>query len=263
MSRIHLGQRFASAGHKPLPAAWLLCVWCRPKNGKDTSEKKRTCEQHLRDNIHNITFGYIWKIIGTQDPSQKIKTLWFGQDLECQKDTSKPATFIKPLDFASPQAIYSWGFGNAICGFDRCRIVVNWISLWRQHSCLEKNLHLSMSLLTVLGTSNIDFFQEDHRKKTEKDFSALPFLDLAPSKDMPVVQWKKPGCLGFVKGIILPSYVGTMKKAWTRSLFNNQDSMERNASRCQLAPLKKGKNRGPKHPGSAPRFWASIGSKDS
>jgi len=45
-----------------------------------------------------------------------------------------------------------------------------------------------MSLLTVLGTSNIDFFQEDHRKKTEKDFSALPFLDLAPSKDMPVVQ---------------------------------------------------------------------------
>ena len=26
------------------------------------------------------------------------------------------------------------------------------------------------------------------KKKTEKDFSALPFLDLAPSKDMPVVQ---------------------------------------------------------------------------
>ena len=32
------------------------------------------------------------------------------------------------------------------------------------------------------------FFPGGSQKKTEKDFSALPFLDLAPSKDMPVVQ---------------------------------------------------------------------------
>lgn len=133
-------------------------------------------------------------------------------------------------------------------GFDRCRIVVNWISLWRPQLPREKTPPKHVTSYSF-GYFKYRFFQEDHRKKTEKDFSALPFLDLAPSKDMPVVQWKKPGCLGFVKGIILPSYPETMKKHEKDPYSTTRSQWKEMPVVPPQNPLKNGKNRGPKHPG--------------
>ena len=66
---------------------------------------------------------------------------------------------------------------------------------------------------------------------------------------MPVVQWKKPGCLGFVKGIILPSYVGTMKKHEKDPYSTTRIQWKEMPVAPPQNPLKNGKNRGPKHPG--------------
>ena len=89
--------------------------------------------------------------------------------------------------------------------------------LWRQQSCLAKKLHLACN---SFGYFKYRFFSRRiTEKKTEKDFSVffLPFFGFGPpSKDIPVEQCNKTGCLGYIKGIILPSYVGTMKKTWIK-----------------------------------------------
>ena len=141
-------------------------------------------------------------------------------------------------------------------GFDRCRIVVNWISLWRPQLPREKTPPKHVTSYSF-GYFKYRFFPGGSQKKNWKRLQCFAFFGFGPFKRHASCAMKKTWLFGVCKGDYTTQLSRDYEKTWKRSLFNNQESMERNAS----CPPSKSPQKWQKSRTKTPR--ASIGSKDS